>query len=264
MPSPDPSLLLRARRPPLAAGVAVAVDRGRRRDPARLRAARDRPRGVARHRLPARRDRGRDAVGSRARHRDARSGSALAFNFFHVEPTGTFTIADGENWVALAVFVVTAIAIGTLADLARSRALDAEQRRREADLAADLSRLAARRDRRGGRAARRAGQLADCGRRALRHARPARRAGRRAPRDVRARHGRRTPSRDAPAARAARAGARERISDRLVPGLEAVLRAALDREAARSARSSRPARCDAATSSRPRSSARSPTTCVRR
>lgn len=67
--------------------------------------------------------------------------AALAFNFFHVEPTGTFTIADGENWVALAVFVVTAIAIGTLADLARSRTLDAEQRRREADLAADLSRL---------------------------------------------------------------------------------------------------------------------------
>lgn len=67
--------------------------------------------------------------------------AALAFNFFHVEPTGTFTIADGENWVALAVFVLTAIAIGTLADLARSRTLDAEQRRREADLAAHLSRL---------------------------------------------------------------------------------------------------------------------------
>lgn len=67
--------------------------------------------------------------------------AALAFNFFHVEPTGTFTIADGENWVALAVFVLTAIAIGTLADVARSRTLDAEQRRREADLAAHLSRL---------------------------------------------------------------------------------------------------------------------------
>ena len=28
-------------------------------------------------------------------------GSALAFNFFHIEPTGRFTVADGENWVAL-------------------------------------------------------------------------------------------------------------------------------------------------------------------
>ena len=32
--------------------------------------------------------------------------SALAFNFFHIEPTGRFTIADGEHWVALAVFFV--------------------------------------------------------------------------------------------------------------------------------------------------------------
>ncbi|MBJ7328899.1 MAG: DUF4118 domain-containing protein [Solirubrobacteraceae bacterium] len=67
--------------------------------------------------------------------------SALTFNYFHVEPTGTFTIADGENWVALAIFAVTAIAMGTLADLVRARARDAEQRRREADLAAGLSRL---------------------------------------------------------------------------------------------------------------------------
>lgn len=67
-------------------------------------------------------------------------GSALAFNFFHVTPTGTFTIADGENWVALAIFFVTAVAIGTLADIARSRTIDAEQGRREADLAATLAR----------------------------------------------------------------------------------------------------------------------------
>jgi len=32
--------------------------------------------------------------------------SAAAFNFFHIPPTGRFTIADGENWVALAVFFV--------------------------------------------------------------------------------------------------------------------------------------------------------------
>ena len=32
--------------------------------------------------------------------------SALAFNFFHIPPTGRFTIASGENWVALIVFLV--------------------------------------------------------------------------------------------------------------------------------------------------------------
>ena len=32
--------------------------------------------------------------------------SAAAFNFFHIPPTGRFTIAEGENWVALAVFLV--------------------------------------------------------------------------------------------------------------------------------------------------------------
>ena len=34
--------------------------------------------------------------------------SAMAFNFFHIPPTGRFTIAEGENWVALAVFLVAA------------------------------------------------------------------------------------------------------------------------------------------------------------
>ena len=33
---------------------------------------------------------------------------AAAFNFFHIPPTGGFTIAEGENWVALAVFFVAA------------------------------------------------------------------------------------------------------------------------------------------------------------
>jgi two-component system sensor histidine kinase KdpD len=29
--------------------------------------------------------------------------SAAAFNFFHIPPVGRFTIADGRDWVALAV-----------------------------------------------------------------------------------------------------------------------------------------------------------------
>jgi two-component system sensor histidine kinase KdpD len=65
---------------------------------------------------------------------------ALALNFFHIPPTGRFTIADGEDWVALVVFLVAAVVASALANAARSRALEADQRRREADLAAEMSR----------------------------------------------------------------------------------------------------------------------------
>ena len=67
--------------------------------------------------------------------------AALAFNFFHIPPTGRFTIADAENWVALVVFLVAAVVASTLSELARQRAEEAEQRRREADLSAELARL---------------------------------------------------------------------------------------------------------------------------
>jgi two-component system sensor histidine kinase KdpD len=67
--------------------------------------------------------------------------SAAAFNFFHIPPTGRFTIADAENWVALAVFFVAAVVTSTFAELARARAAEAERRRREADLSAEMARL---------------------------------------------------------------------------------------------------------------------------
>lgn len=67
--------------------------------------------------------------------------SALAFNYFHIPPTGRFTIAEGENWVALAVFLIVAVIGSSVAQVARSRAMEAEQRRREADLAAEMARL---------------------------------------------------------------------------------------------------------------------------
>src|SRR3978361_1612631 len=35
--------------------------------------------------------------------------SALAFNYFHIPPTGHFTIAQSENWVALVVFLIVAV-----------------------------------------------------------------------------------------------------------------------------------------------------------
>ncbi len=66
--------------------------------------------------------------------------SAAAFNFFHIPPVGRFTIADSRNWVALAAFIIVAAAVSTLANIARSRALEAERRRQEADIAAGLAR----------------------------------------------------------------------------------------------------------------------------
>jgi two-component system sensor histidine kinase KdpD len=67
--------------------------------------------------------------------------SAVAFNFFHIPPTGRFTIADEQNWVALAVFLVVAVVTSTLAGAARARAEEAERRRREADLTAEMARV---------------------------------------------------------------------------------------------------------------------------
>ena len=67
--------------------------------------------------------------------------SALAFNFFHIPPTGRFTISEGENWVALAVFLIAALVASTLAESARVRTREAQERRQEADLAAEMARL---------------------------------------------------------------------------------------------------------------------------
>ncbi|MGN6870246.1 MAG: sensor histidine kinase [Solirubrobacteraceae bacterium] len=66
--------------------------------------------------------------------------SAAAFNFFHLPPTGRFTIADSRNWVALGAFTVVAVAVSAMAELARNRAREADRRRTEADLAAALAR----------------------------------------------------------------------------------------------------------------------------
>jgi two-component system, OmpR family, sensor histidine kinase KdpD len=66
--------------------------------------------------------------------------SAAAFNFFHLPPVGRFAIDDSRNWAALGAFMVVAVAASTMAELARSRALEAERRRGEADLAAALAR----------------------------------------------------------------------------------------------------------------------------
>jgi two-component system, OmpR family, sensor histidine kinase KdpD len=66
--------------------------------------------------------------------------SAAAFNWFHIAPVGRLTIADSRNWVALTAFVLVAAVVSAMAQIARGRAIEAERRRGEADLAATLSR----------------------------------------------------------------------------------------------------------------------------
>jgi two-component system sensor histidine kinase KdpD len=65
--------------------------------------------------------------------------SMLAFNFFFLPPLYTFTLADRSNWLALAVYVVVAIVVGSLAARYRTRGAEAEQRGREAALLADIA-----------------------------------------------------------------------------------------------------------------------------
>lgn len=49
--------------------------------------------------------------------------SMLAFNFFFLPPTHTLQLRDSENWVALAVYIVTALAVSQLAAFRRSDAV---------------------------------------------------------------------------------------------------------------------------------------------
>jgi two-component system sensor histidine kinase KdpD len=67
--------------------------------------------------------------------------SAAAFNFFHIPPVGEFTIQSSGNWVALVAFLVAAGLASSVAEVTRARTRDAEERRREADLAAEMARL---------------------------------------------------------------------------------------------------------------------------
>src|SRR5262245_2993870 len=51
--------------------------------------------------------------------------SMLVFNWLFLPPTHTLRLADSENWVALAVYLVTAISVSALSDRARRRAAEA-------------------------------------------------------------------------------------------------------------------------------------------
>ena len=59
--------------------------------------------------------------------------ATLAFNFFFLPPTGTFTIADPKNWIALFSFLATALIAGRLSARAELRAQEALERQRDVE-----------------------------------------------------------------------------------------------------------------------------------
>ena len=65
--------------------------------------------------------------------------SMLAFNWFFLAPTHTFRLSDGENWIALAVYLVTALVVSALAARSRAREAEAERRAHEATLLAGVA-----------------------------------------------------------------------------------------------------------------------------
>ena len=67
--------------------------------------------------------------------------SMLTFNYLFLPPRHTFHLAESEDWVALAVYLVVAVSVSALAARARRRAAEAEQQRREASFAAEVSAL---------------------------------------------------------------------------------------------------------------------------
>src|SRR5262249_6591530 len=77
----------------------------------------------------------------------------LTFDWFFVEPLHQFTVADPEEWVALLVFLATAIVTGQLAAAQRRRAEEARHRERDAVVLYDIARLVSGEDLRSGIAA---------------------------------------------------------------------------------------------------------------
>ena len=64
----------------------------------------------------------------------------LCFKFFFLSPLYTLTIADPQNWIVLAAFIITASTVGHLSVTANRRAAEAEARRKEARLASAYNR----------------------------------------------------------------------------------------------------------------------------
>jgi two-component system sensor histidine kinase KdpD len=71
----------------------------------------------------------------------------VCFNFFFLPPVYTYTIADPQNWMALAAFLITALVVGELSAQAKRRAEEAEAGRREFERLYNEYRVAADRAR---------------------------------------------------------------------------------------------------------------------
>ena len=69
--------------------------------------------------------------------------SALAFNYFRIQPGQSIIPTEAEDAVAIVIFLAVALLANTLAYLVRSRAAEADQRRQESELAAERARVAA-------------------------------------------------------------------------------------------------------------------------
>jgi signal transduction histidine kinase len=69
--------------------------------------------------------------------------SALAFNYFRIQPGQSIIPTEAEDAVAIVIFLAVSLLANTLAHLVRSRAAEADQRRHESDLAAKRARVAA-------------------------------------------------------------------------------------------------------------------------
>jgi two-component system sensor histidine kinase KdpD len=72
--------------------------------------------------------------------------SFFAFDVFFITPHHTVTVSEPSEWVALGLFLVTAVITGQLAARQRLRAIEAEERERETALLYDLAGLLARVD----------------------------------------------------------------------------------------------------------------------
>jgi len=66
--------------------------------------------------------------------------SMLCFNYFFIPPIGTFAVADPQNWVALAAFIVTAASVSHLSASERRQALVSMRRQHEVEQLYTLSR----------------------------------------------------------------------------------------------------------------------------
>ena len=66
--------------------------------------------------------------------------ATVCYNFFFLPPVGKLTIEDPQNWLALLVFLATAVVAGRLSQRARDEAEQAQGRQRELSVLFSLSR----------------------------------------------------------------------------------------------------------------------------